>query len=130
MESLDESVVSKNSFCILVGAYLRKHAVSPKNVNIKEYEMLINAYKALFLIMQKDYKAAHLCYEKAIQCRSAVGSDVAQLTPALMKPATQQHASLLIHIRAMIEHVKGQDYKVIQTLFFGEKDLQGAVKGD
>ena len=58
MENLDENVVSKNSFCILVGAYLRKHAVSPKNVNIKEYEMLLNAYKTLYLLMQKDYKAA------------------------------------------------------------------------
>lgn len=51
MENLDENVVSKNSFCILVGAYLRKHAVSPKNVNIKEYEMLLNAYKTLYLLM-------------------------------------------------------------------------------
>ena len=80
MENLDENVVSKNSFCILVGAYLRKHAVSPKNVNIKEYEMLLNAYKTLYLLMQKDYKAAQQCYEKAIQCRSSVSSDAAQLT--------------------------------------------------
>ena len=35
LEGLDETVVSRNSFCIFVGAYLRKHAVSPKNVNLK-----------------------------------------------------------------------------------------------
>lgn len=34
MESIEENVVSKNSFCIMVGAYLREHAVSPKSVNI------------------------------------------------------------------------------------------------
>ena len=107
MENLDENVVSKNSFCILVGAYLRKHAVSPKNVNIKEYEMLLNAYKALFLIMQKNFKKAQQCYEKAIQCRASVSSDAAQLTPQLLKPASQQHVGLLLHVRAMIEHVKG-----------------------
>ena len=77
MESLDENVVSKNSFCILIGAYLRKHAVSPKNVNIKEYEMLLNAYKALFCLMMKDFDSARQCYEKAISCRSSVGSDAA-----------------------------------------------------
>ena len=86
MENLDENVVSKNSFCILVGAYLRKHAVSPKNVNIKEYEMLLNAYKTLYLLMQKDYKAAQQCYEKAIQCRQSVSSDAAQLTTQIVKP--------------------------------------------
>lgn len=57
-EILDENVVNKNSFCILLGAYLRKHAVSPKNVNIKEYELLLNTYKALFKIMQRDFKGA------------------------------------------------------------------------
>ena len=51
MESLDEKVVSQNSFCILVGAYLRKHAVTPKNVNIKEYELLLNTYQALFGVL-------------------------------------------------------------------------------
>ena len=37
LESLDEKVVSRNSFVIIVGAYLRRHAVSPKNVNLKEF---------------------------------------------------------------------------------------------
>ena len=65
MENLDENVVSKNSFCILIGAYLRKHAVSPKNVNIKEYEMMLNSYKALFKVMKGDSKGAMECYSKA-----------------------------------------------------------------
>jgi len=51
MESIEENVVSKNSFCIMIGAYLREHSVSPKNVNIQEYEMLLNSYKALFKLL-------------------------------------------------------------------------------
>lgn len=36
-EVFDESIVSKNSFCILMGAYLRRYAVSPKNINLHEF---------------------------------------------------------------------------------------------
>ena len=57
-EVLDFDCVNKNGFCILVGAYLRKHAVSPKNINAKEYEILLNAYKALFQILERDYSGA------------------------------------------------------------------------
>ena len=54
MESIEENIVQKNSFCIMIGAYLREHSVSPKNVNIQEYEMLLNSYKALFKLIQKE----------------------------------------------------------------------------
>lgn len=75
LEGLDETVVSRNSFCIFVGAYLRKHAVSPKNVNLKEYQLLLYAYKALFKIMQKDIKGAQECFEKALQNKQTLSSD-------------------------------------------------------
>jgi len=58
MESIEENIVGKNSFCILLGAYLRQYAVSPKNVNIQEYEMILNAFKAAFKLLQKDNKSA------------------------------------------------------------------------
>jgi hypothetical protein len=57
-EVLDYDCVNKNGFCILVGAYLRKHAVSPKNVNIKEYEILLNSFRSLFCILDRDFKGA------------------------------------------------------------------------
>lgn len=65
MESIEENIVSKNSYCILLGAYLRQYSVSPKNVNIQEYEMLLNAFKSLFKLLQKDSKTAQKCFEKA-----------------------------------------------------------------
>ena len=51
IESIEENVVSKNSFCIMIGAFLREHSVHPKNVNIQEYEMLLHAYKAMFKLL-------------------------------------------------------------------------------
>lgn len=65
MESIEENIVSKNSYCILLGGYLRQYSVSPKNVNIQEYEMLLNAFKSLFKLLQKDSKTAQKCFEKA-----------------------------------------------------------------
>lgn len=75
LEGLDETVVSRNSFVIIVGAYLRKHAVSPKNVNLKEYQLLLNAYKALFKLMHKDLKTAQECFDKARQNKQNFSSD-------------------------------------------------------
>ena len=65
MESIEENVVRENSFCIMIGAYLRKLSVSPKNVNLQEYEMLLNAYRALFKLLQNDNKGALKCFERA-----------------------------------------------------------------
>jgi hypothetical protein len=87
LEGLDETVVSRNSFVIIVGAYLRKHAVSPKNVNLKEYQLLLNAYKALFKLMQRDLKGAQECFDKARQNKQNFSSDATQLVPQLLKPA-------------------------------------------
>lgn len=81
LEGLDETVISRNSFCIMAGAYLRKHAVSPKNVNLKEYQLLLNAFKALFKIMQKDIKGAQEAFDKARQNKQNFSSDATQLVP-------------------------------------------------
>lgn len=59
-----------------MGSYLRKHAVSPKNLNIKEYEMLLNTYKALFMILDRDYKGASQCLDKAADSHSSLANDV------------------------------------------------------
>jgi hypothetical protein len=41
VEILDENILAKNSFSIVNAAYVRKHAVSPKNMNIHEYRILL-----------------------------------------------------------------------------------------
>lgn len=50
-EALDESIINKNSFCIIIGAFIRRHAVSPKTVNLYELSMLLNSYKAMFTFL-------------------------------------------------------------------------------
>lgn len=57
-ETLDESILNKNSFCIVNASYIRKHAVSPKNMNIPEYKFLLHSYKALFSILTRDIKSS------------------------------------------------------------------------
>jgi 3-dehydroquinate synthetase len=36
-DALDESIINKNSFCIILGNFVRKSAVSPKTVNMCEF---------------------------------------------------------------------------------------------
>lgn len=48
---LDENVVNKNAFSVILGSYLRKHATSPKNVNMSEYKMMLHCLKALFEVI-------------------------------------------------------------------------------
>jgi hypothetical protein len=47
-EALDETIINKNSFCIIIGSYIRRNAVSPKTVNLCEFQMLLSSYKAMF----------------------------------------------------------------------------------
>ena len=54
LETLDESILVKNSFSIINAAYIRKHAISPKNMNIYEYKVLLQNYKAMFHLLQND----------------------------------------------------------------------------
>jgi hypothetical protein len=58
-----------------VGAYLRKHAVSPKNANLKEYEILLNAYRSLFKILEKDFKGAQDALNQACQSKNTFSQD-------------------------------------------------------
>lgn len=53
-ETLDEKTLLKNSFSLLVGSFLRKQGVTPKNVNLTEYKFLLHTYKALFAILCQE----------------------------------------------------------------------------
>ena len=53
VEYLDENIINKNSFCIILGAFIRKHGVSPKTVNMYELSMMLNSYKAMFSFLQQ-----------------------------------------------------------------------------
>jgi hypothetical protein len=51
METLDETILLKNSFSIINASYIRKHAVCPRNMNIHEYKILLQSYKAMFHLL-------------------------------------------------------------------------------
>ncbi len=71
-EVFDESIVSKNCFCILMGSYLRRHAVSPKNINLHEFKFLFHTFSALFKILQQDLAGASENLQKAHEQRSGI----------------------------------------------------------
>lgn len=48
-----------------MGSYLRKHAVSPKNINLHEFNFLFHTYSALFSILQQNLTAASENLQKA-----------------------------------------------------------------
>lgn len=58
-ETIDETILTKSCFSLINASYIRKHAVSPKNMNIHEYRILLSSYKAMFLILQNDITQAH-----------------------------------------------------------------------
>lgn len=66
-------MVQKNSFCIIIGSYLRRHAVSPKNINLHEFEFLLYTFKALFKMQQKDMVSASDFLTKANEHRASIG---------------------------------------------------------
>jgi hypothetical protein len=63
-DTLDENILSKNSFCIIIGSYVRKHGISPKNMNIKEYKLLLQSFKSLFKVARGQKRPTNS--EKAV----------------------------------------------------------------
>jgi hypothetical protein len=64
-----------------MGAYLRKHAVSPKNINLHEFKFLFHTYSALFKILQQDLAGASENLQKAHEQRSGIPQDPVQYNP-------------------------------------------------
>ena len=72
---MDESILVKNSFCIINAAYMRKHTVSPKSFNSHEYKILLQSFKAMFLILQNDITQAHIEIKLATELRAKITQD-------------------------------------------------------
>lgn len=70
-EALDESVINKNSFCIILGSFVRRSAVSPKTVNMAEFTLILNSFKAMF-----DLKNGETFIQKAVENKSNYSSDL------------------------------------------------------
>lgn len=55
-----------------MGAYLRRYAVSPKNINLHEFQFLFHTFAALFKILRADLQGASEDLVKANEQRSGV----------------------------------------------------------
>ena len=81
-EALDESVINKNSFCIILGSFIRRSAVSPKTVNMAEFSLMLNSFKAMF-----DLKNAETFVQKAVENKSNYSTDIVNFKEEINLPA-------------------------------------------
>ena len=84
-EGLDDSITTKNSFCLIVGAFIRRNAVSPKTVNLHEYRMLLALYKAMFRMSQSNSSDGLL--KQAVEQRGSFTNDVVAFKDEINMPA-------------------------------------------
>ena len=88
-EALDESIINKNSFCVIIGAFIRRNAVSPKTVNLYEFQMLLNSYKAMFnfLTSSRSSREGDSFITKAFDQRGSFSSDIVNFKDEINLPA-------------------------------------------
>ncbi len=72
-EAIEQRSINTNGFSIAVGAFLRRNAVQPKNVNMQEFNLLLCSFKAMFnyLTAPKSSKESESFITKAFECRGA-----------------------------------------------------------
>lgn len=123
---LDANVVDRNAFCIMAGALLRKHAVTPKNVSLPEFRFLMATYRALFSLIDKDFPAAAELLNQANEHRNAISTEGAKLGSEIGKHATQQHCAMLRHAKAQLELSRSNNHRTVQALCSTEPGASGA----
>lgn len=109
-----------------MGAYLRKYAVSPKNINLHEFQFLYHTFSALFKILKSDLQGASEDLVKANEQRSGVPQDPAQYYQDAQRLAGQQHMGLLRYTKAMLDHAKGNEFATARSIHVSEKEQSQA----
>eukprot|EP00347_Sterkiella_histriomuscorum_P018969 403343469 len=120
-EFLDVNVLNKNSFCIINTSYLRKHAISPKNMNIHEYMFLLKSFTSLFLLQQGDVEGAQLELKSAGEFKDKYGQDPVKVKSQINVLAMVQHLGMVNSLKAQIHLKEGNFLKSIKTLTLDEK---------
>ena len=125
-EALDENIINKNSFCIIIGAFIRKNAVSPKTVNMYELSMLLNSYKAMFTFLTSgnSTKEGESFITKAFDNKGNLSSDII-FKEEINIPAVAQHLGMLTHLKAWSFVKRSAIHKCVKTLWIDEKDTAG-----
>jgi|TARA_B110000305_G_scaffold236076_1_gene296826 tetratricopeptide (TPR) repeat protein len=124
-EALDENIINKNNFCIIIGAFVRKNAISPKTVNLQEYQMLLNSYKAMFNYLsstRQNSKEGESLITKAFDQKGNISSDIVNFKEEVNQPAVAQHLGMLTHLRAWSFIRANAYHKSVKTLWIDEKD--------
>ena len=123
-EVLDESIINKNSFCIIIGASIRRNAVSPKTVNLYELSMMLNSYKAMFNFLQSgnSTREGETFISKAFDHKGNFSNDLISFKEEINLPAVAQHLGMLTHLKAWSFVKRNAIHKCVKTLWIDEKD--------
>lgn len=84
-------MLNRNSFCIVNVSFLRKHGISPKNMNIHEYKFLLHSFKAVFAQLDQDSATAAEEIKKATEMKEKFGQDPVKFRANVNLPAQIQH---------------------------------------
>ena len=124
-ECLDESITSKNSFCIIIGSFIRRNAVSPKTANLAEYQMMLHSYKAMFNMInatEKTSKEDEALIKQAIEHRKRFNSDIVNFKEEINVPAVAQHLGMLSHLKGWFNARNNYVHACADSLWKEDKD--------
>ena len=124
-EALDENIINKNNFSIIIGAFVRKNAISQKTVNLQEYQMLLNSYKAMFNYLsskRQNSKEYESLITKAFDQNGNICSYIVNFKDEVNQPAVAQYLRMLTHLRAWSFIRVNAYHKSIKTLWIDKKD--------
>lgn len=93
-------MLNKNSFSIINTSYVRKHGISPKNMNIHEYKFLLHSYKALFYLTQNEFQPAAQEIKNASDINDKYNVDPVKVKTQINVFATSQHLSMLASLKS------------------------------
>ena len=123
-EALDESIMNKNSFCIIIGAFIRKHAVSPKTVNLQELSLLLNSYKAMFTFLGSgnSTREGESFITKAFDSKGKFTADPVLFKEEINMTAVAQHLGMLTHLKAWSFVKQNAIHKCMKTLWIEDQE--------
>mmetsp|Transcript_7389 Transcript_7389/g.6641 ORF Transcript_7389/g.6641 Transcript_7389/m.6641 type:complete len:321 (-) Transcript_7389:1197-2159(-) len=139
-DTIDENTLSKNSYSLILGGSIRKHGISPKNINLNEFRVLLQNFKALFKLVegqktpQSAKEVTHTFLQDIIDLvkvsaplKKEFDKDAVKFQGNIQKLVLAQHLGMVSNIKGLIYLQDNQIVKSIQNVAKGmeEESKQG-----
>ena len=108
-----------------MGAHVRKSAVSPKTVNMAEFLMVLNSFKAMYncLLNSKNTREGESFISKAFEKQNNISEDLVTFKDEINVPAVAQHLGMLTHLKAWSFVRQNAMQKCMKTLWIDESKI-------